>query len=261
MNISSLAFAPEEQTALLKLFQEPDVVLEKQANVVELIHQRAHAIDSQTKRKPRILLRIHSDGAQHVRMHHSGTAQLDPARVFTNATASALAFETTEIKLRARLGERKVRRAKARHSVWPKHPSQKLRDRALQVRHRDAAIDTQAFDLEEHRIVCGIWSVTTKHTARRDHPDRHATTLHRVDLHGRCLRAKRKPIGGIERVLPRARRMVLRNVERIEVIEVLFDLAIVFNSVSERNEDIFEALAKQGYRMTMTGARAASGHG
>src|SRR5690349_711218 len=111
-------------------------------------------------------------------MHHPGTAELDPTRVLTNPAASALALEATEIKLRARLGERKVRRSKACHRFRPEHPLQKLRDRALQMRHRDAAVDAQSFNLEEHRIVRRIRSVAPKHTTGRDHPDRHATSLH-----------------------------------------------------------------------------------
>ena len=43
---------------LLKLFQKPDVVLEKQADVVKFVHQRAHAIDAEAKSKTGKLFRI-----------------------------------------------------------------------------------------------------------------------------------------------------------------------------------------------------------
>ena len=43
---------------LLKLFQKPDVVLEKQADVVKFVHQRAHAIDAKAKSKTGKLFRI-----------------------------------------------------------------------------------------------------------------------------------------------------------------------------------------------------------
>src|SRR6185369_9160211 len=157
--------------------------------------------------------------------------------------ARTLAFETAKIKLRARLGERKVRRSKARDRVRPKHSPQKLRDRAFQVCHRDAAIDTQSFHLEEHRIVRRIGSVATKYTARRDHPYGHATTLHRVNLHGRSLRAQGETVDGVERVLPGARRVILGDVERVEVVEVGFDLAVVFDRISKRHKYIFQTFA------------------
>src|SRR6185369_4596858 len=107
--------------ALLKLFQEPHIVLEQQPYIVELVHQPAHAIDAETKSESRILLRIDTDRTQHIRMHHSATTQLNPTRVFADATAAALAFETTEIKLGARFSKREIRWSKASHRVRTKH--------------------------------------------------------------------------------------------------------------------------------------------
>src|ERR1041385_6344767 len=126
--------------------------------------------------------------------------------------------------------------------------------------HRDTTIDAQSFNLEEHRIVRGIRSVAPKHATGRDHPDRHATTLHRVNLHGRSLRTKRETLSRVERVLPRARRVVLGNIERVEVVEIRFDLAVVFDRVTKRDEDVFQTLAQQSDRMTMAGAWATSRH-
>ena len=48
--------------------------------------------------------------------------------------------------------------------------------------------------------------------------------------------------------------MVLRNVERIEVVEVGFDLATVFDCITESDEDIFETLTQQRDRMAMAGS-------
>src|SRR2546430_4891423 len=52
----------------------------------------------------------------------------------------------SKIKLRARLGKGEVRRTKASHRLRSKHPAQKLRHRALQMRHRDTAFERS----EEH---------------------------------------------------------------------------------------------------------------
>jgi hypothetical protein len=49
--------------------------------------------------------------------------------------------------------------------------------------------------------------------------------------------------------------MVLGNIERVEVVEVSFDLAIVFDGITESDEDVFQTLAQQGDRMAMTGTR------
>src|SRR5262249_31571941 len=119
---------------LFEFFQKPHVVLKKQPDIVEFVHQRGHAIDSETKRETGIPLRIDTHCAQDVRMHHAGTTQLDPTRVFADATTTALAFETTEIKLRTRLREWEVRWSKTRDGVGTEQTSQKLRDCSLQVR-------------------------------------------------------------------------------------------------------------------------------
>ena len=137
----------------------------------------------------------------------------------------------------------------------------KLCQRAFQMSHRDAAIDAESFDLEEHRIVSWIGRVAAEHAARRDHPHGRAASLHRMNLHRRSLRAQRKTIRGIERVLRIARRMTFRNIQRVEVIEVGFDLAIIFDGVTERDENIFDALAHQRDRMQVTRTRTTTGHG
>src|SRR5919106_6982903 len=125
-------------------------------------------------------------------MHHAGTTQLDPAGVFADATTTALTFKTTEIKLGARLREREIRGSKTRHRVGSKRAPQKFRNRSFQMRHRDATVNTQSLDLEEHRIVRRIGSIATKHTARRDHAHWNTATLHRMNLYGRRLRTKRE---------------------------------------------------------------------
>ena len=60
-----------------------------------------------------------------------------------------------------------------------------------------------------------------------------------MNLDGRCLGAKREAVGRVER----AGRVVFGNVERVEVVEVRFDLAAVFDRVSKRYKDIFQTFA------------------
>src|SRR6185369_5256298 len=198
--------------ALLEFFQKPHIVLKQQPYVVELVHQPAHPIDAEAKSESGILLRIDTNHAQHVGMHHAATTQLDPTGVFADATAAALAFEATEIKLSTRFGEREIRWSKTRDRVGAKHLPEQFTDRAFQVRHRDAAVDTQSFDLKEHRIVRRIRSVASKYSSRCNHSNRNAAALHCVYLHGRGLRTKRKAIDRVERISLSARGMVLRNV-------------------------------------------------
>src|SRR6185295_431671 len=166
-------------------------------------------------------------------MDHARSPKFDPARLLANPTARAAAFETTEIKLCTRLSKWKIRRPEPRHSLRAKHAPQKLCNRSLQMRHRDPAVNAQAFDLEEHGIVSWIRRVATKDTAGRYHAQRRATPLHRMNLHRGGLRSQRKTFGSIKSVLGRARRMICRNIQRVEIVEVRFNFPIVFNCIAQ----------------------------
>src|SRR5207302_921400 len=94
-------------------------------------------------------------------------------------------------------------------------------------------------------------SVSSKNSPRCDHPDGRTASLHRMNLHRRRLRAQGKAIGRVERILRCASRMILRNIQRAEVIEIRFNLAVVFYRVSQRDKNVFDALTQKIDRMKM----------
>src|SRR5690242_17272578 len=46
--------------------------------------------------------------------------------------------------------------------------------------------------------------------------------------------------------------MTLRNIQRIEVVKISFDLAVIFDGVTKRYEDVFDSLTHQRDRVQMT---------
>ena len=197
-------------------------------------------------------------------MNHAGATHFDPARLFADAAARAVAFETSVINLSARFDEGKVRRAKARLRIGAEQSADEFFDRAFEVAERNALVHQQAFDLIEHRVVRGVWRIAAKHAARRGDAQRRTPFLHGVNLHRRSLRTQRKRffIAGsreIKRILRAARRMVVRNVQRGEVIKRRFNFGAVFDLVTHRNKDVFDALAQERDRMQMSGGKTASG--
>src|SRR5207302_11285958 len=97
-------------------------------------------------------------------MHHAGAAHLDPAGPFANATAWTTATEATVVDFGARFGEGKVRRPEARLRLRAEQAVREFSQRAFQMRHRDPAIDAQAFDLIKHGVVRRIGRVAAKDT-------------------------------------------------------------------------------------------------
>src|SRR5215813_2864633 len=193
-------------------------------------------------------------------MHRARAAQFNPAGVLADPTTRTATLEAAEINLGARLSEREIRRTKTNLSSGPKHQAQEFGDRTFQMRHRNSAIHAQTFDLVEHGIVCRVWSVAAKDSTGSNHSDRRSASLHCVDLNCGRLRAQRQTFGRVESILLSTRGMILRNVQRVEVVEVSFDLAVVFDRIPERDENIFNPLAQKRDRMQMATTRPATGN-
>src|SRR6185312_6257370 len=102
------------------------------------------------------------------------------------------------------------------------------RYRAFQVRHRDAAVHTQSFNLKKHWIVSRIRSITPEDSTWGNHAHRRSASLHGMNLDGCSLRAQRQSTCRVEGVLLGPRRMVLRNIQGVEIVKVSLDFAIVF---------------------------------
>ena len=65
---------------------------------------------------------------------------------------------------------------------------------ALQVGHRHVAIDQQALDLVEHRVVRGVGRVGPIDAAQRNDPHRRRRLFHHADLHRAGLAAQQQAI-------------------------------------------------------------------
>src|SRR5438309_521456 len=127
------------------------------------------------------------------------------------------------------------------------------------MRHGDSPVDAQSLNLKEHRIVSRVRRVTTKNPARRDHANRRTTALHGVYLHCRGLRAQSKSIHRVERVLRCARRVVLRNVQGVEIVEVGLNLPVVLNRIAKSDEGVLDSLTQERDWMKMPAARPSAG--
>ena len=142
--------------------------------------------------------------------------------------------------------------------------AQELGVHALQVGEADVLVDPQAFDLVEHRRMRGV-GIDAVGASRRDHLDRRLVHPRVAHLHRAGVRAQhqRQAVAilqvDVERVLHRARRMVLRAVERGEVEPVVLDLRTVGDLEADRAPDLLDALPGADHRMDAAAAAAAAG--
>src|SRR5437667_9107821 len=99
-------------------------------------------------------------------MHHAGSHDLDPARSFAHAAARALARNTRDVHLGARLDEGKEAWPQASSRLFSEESFVESVQRSFQVGERDPFIDQQTLHLMEHRRMCRVEGITPKDSAR-----------------------------------------------------------------------------------------------
>src|SRR5581483_7095538 len=91
----------------LELFQEPDVVLVKKSDIVDIILEHRDPFHTHAESETCPLLRVHLAVLQNVRMDHPAAHDLHPTRLLADAASLALAEDAGDVDLGAGLGEGK----------------------------------------------------------------------------------------------------------------------------------------------------------
>ncbi len=118
---------------------------------------------------------------------------LDPTLATAGAAGqlvglASLAYEAQDVHLDAGLGEGEVRRPEPGHATRPEDLGREMVQGALEVSHRDAAVDGQPLHLVEHRGVAGVELVGPERAARTYHVHRQVARQQAAHLHRRRVR-------------------------------------------------------------------------
>src|SRR5689334_9781265 len=100
-----------------ELLQEAQVGFVEQPDVVHVVLQHRHALDTESPRVAVPLRRVDATVTQHLRVDHAAAAHLEPTLVPAALAAHAAADATCHVELEARFGEREVARAYAHLSL------------------------------------------------------------------------------------------------------------------------------------------------
>src|SRR5690349_20674803 len=106
---------------LRQLAQEAQVVAHELADVVDIPAQHGDTLDAQPEGEAAINGWVVADATQHAWVHHAGAPHLQPAGVFADAAAFALAAHAVHVKLGARLGEWEVAWTEANLTLAAEH--------------------------------------------------------------------------------------------------------------------------------------------
>src|SRR5690606_36369718 len=171
-------------------------------------------------------------------MHHTATEYLYPSRLLTNIASFGAADETSYIHPYARLCESEIRRPESHLHILPIHLLHEEIKCLLQICEGDILIDIQSFNLVKEAMAPRTHSFIPIYPSRIDAPDRQLSFLHFSYLHIARMCAK-KPVRvllHIKRILHIAGRMMLVQVQRCEVVPIVFDL----RSLSHRKSQSLE---------------------
>src|SRR4249919_318633 len=234
-----------------ELLEEAHVVLEEAAQIVDAVTQHREALHAHAEGIAGVFLRIDADVAKHVRMDHAAAQHLEPAR-------GSVRLLPGDIDFGGGLSEGEIAGTEAHFEIALEECAYEFGQRALEVGEARALVDEQAFALVEHWRV-GLVAIAAVDLAERDHAQRRLVSEHVAHLHARGVRAQQATIPEVEGVVHRTRRMVRREVQRLEVVPVILDFRAIAQLEAEAAEDVGDALDRAADRMQAAAAGVEAG--
>ena len=117
----------------LEFAEEADIVLEVEAEVLDLPFEHGDALYTHSEGETGVLLGVDAAGFQDVGIHHAGTHDLQPAGALADIAALAAADVAADVNLGARLGEGEVGGTHTDLGVRPEHLPYEDQDGLLEV--------------------------------------------------------------------------------------------------------------------------------
>ena len=236
-----------------ELLQESKIVAGKRAHIVDAVAHHDHALDPETEGKSRSIVGVVADGSSTLRMDHAGAAHFQPAGVFADAAALAVADGAVDGEIDARLDEGEEVAAEADLRRRAEELARDLWKHALEIGHGDVLVDRQAFELMEHPLVRGILRFIAIGSGRARSPGPAATFC---SITRACIgevwvrRTISAPSRFDEEGVPDvAGRVIGGDVEQIEVVAAGFDFAPKDRLESHKSEDFAQLLDHLKNRM------------
>lgn len=104
----------------LKLPQKSQIILKKQAQIIDAKFQHRHTLNAKAKGKTGILLRVDSDMVKNFRINHAAAHDLEPAGPLAHAATSAATKHAAHVDFCRGLRERKKTRTETQIEIGRK---------------------------------------------------------------------------------------------------------------------------------------------
>ena len=233
-------FHDAEIRELAELLEEANIVLIEETDVVDAVTLFGDAFDAHAKGESGVFFRIDASGSKHIRVNHACAEDFHPTALRTRGIPPDVHFKTG-------FGEGEEGGTHPVFDLAVEHHFGEHHQGFLQFSEGDVFVDVQGFDLMEQEIGFIVDGFIAVHASGHDGADGRFAREHVSDLRRRGVRAQQQIVLRIvvifaneERVLHIARGVLRREIERGEIVEVVFELGSVGHGETEAEEHLLD---------------------
>ena len=230
------------------MLEETQVVVEKQADVVDAVLEHGDALHPQAEGEAGVFFGVVAHGLEDRGMDHARPQDLQPAGGLADPAALAPADDAGDVDFGGGFGEGEIAGAEAQADLGAEHLVHELGEHALQVGEGDVAVHQEPLHLVKHGGV-GHVRVPAVDLARGDDAHRGPAFLHDPDLHGGGVGAQQHLVVEIKGVLHVPGRVVRREIQGLEIVPVQLDLGAGDGLETQVQEDVADLLHGAGEGM------------
>ena len=230
------------------------------ADVADAVFHHRQPGQPEAESETAVLVRVDAAELQNPGMHQAAGNQLDPA-VAAGRTAGAAAEQAVQVEFETRFDEWKKTGPEPDFHVPLEHFAEQRFHHADQVGHGNILVDHQSFALEKRVFVARVDRLITETATGKNAPERSPEPTESPNLVGRGVRPEQHVVLEPERVLHVPGRMVRRDVDRLEIVELRFRFRTVKHNEAHALENLFQFELDHRDRMQRAQRPGGTGHG
>ena len=241
--------------------QEADVVLGIEAKVIDAVFKLTDAFDPHSEGEAGIFAAVDPEVVEHFGMDHAAAEDLNPSGMFADAAAYAAADTAIDIHFGAGFREGEIGRAEADANVFAEHFLHKEIQGLFKIREGDVLVHIQTFGLMEEAVCPGADGFIPVDATGADDADGRTLLFHRAGLDAAGV-GTQQPIGmlmDIKGILHVPGGVIFREIQRGEIVPVVFDLGTFGHGKTQSAEDMHDLVADEGDRMMGTEGNGIAG--
>ncbi len=167
----------------LKLFQKSHIWTHEISHIRDAVPDHHETVESKSKRKSRIDLRIEPSLSYHIGMDESCSHEFDPTRSLTDLASDTITERTREVYLHSWLHKRKISRSHTDLHLFAEYIREHSGDREFEMTDTDSFVYDDPLYLIECIVMSRIDILIAKYSSRDNCPNWSIFISHDQILH------------------------------------------------------------------------------